>query len=59
MQNQDQFIDYVPELMQPPGPVRARAMFGGYGICINDADAMILRAGKSVEAALRGRKVTR
>ena len=58
MQNQDQFINYLLERMQAPGPVRAGALFGGYGICIDNADAMTLRTGKSVGAALRGRKVT-
>ena len=58
MQNQDQFINYLLERMQAPRPVRAGALFGGYGICIDNADTMALRTCKSVEAALRGSKVT-
>ncbi len=36
MKQQDEFITYVLELMQPLGPVSARSMFGGYGIYIGD-----------------------
>lgn len=36
MKKQDEFITYLLELMQPLGPVSARAMFGGYGIYIDD-----------------------
>ncbi len=35
MQKHNPFIDYVLERMQPLGPVRARAMFGGHGIYID------------------------
>ncbi len=36
MKQHDEFVDYLLELMQPLGPVTARAMFGGYGIYIDD-----------------------
>ena len=36
MKNHDEFVDYILELMQALGPVSAKAMFGGYGIYIND-----------------------
>ncbi len=36
MKPHDEFIDYLLELMQPLGPVSAKAMFGGYGIYIDD-----------------------
>jgi len=36
MKKHDEFIDYLLELMQPLGPVSAKAMFGGYGIYIDD-----------------------
>lgn len=32
----NKFVDYLLELMQPPAPVSAKAMFGGYGIYIGD-----------------------
>ena len=52
-------MNYLPELMQAPGPVRAGARFGGHGSQIDKADAMTPREGESVEAALRDRKVSR
>ncbi len=36
MKPRDEFIDYLLELMQPLGPVSARAMFGGHGIFVDD-----------------------
>ncbi|UCB54556.1 MAG: TfoX/Sxy family protein [Thiotrichales bacterium] len=36
MKNHDEFVEHILELMQPLGPVSAKAMFGGYGIYIND-----------------------
>ena len=36
MKRHDEFVDYLLELMQPLGPVYAKAMFGGYGIYIDD-----------------------
>ena len=36
MKPHDEFIDYLLELMQPLGSVSAKAMFGGYGIYIDD-----------------------
>jgi DNA transformation protein len=36
MKQRDEFITYLLELMQPLGPVSARAMFGGYGIYLDD-----------------------
>ena len=36
MKKRDEFVDYLLELMQPLGPVSAKAMFGGYGIYIDD-----------------------
>ena len=36
MKKHDEFVTYLLELMQPLGPVSARAMFGGYGIYIDD-----------------------
>jgi len=32
MARQDSFVEYMLELLEPLGPVRARAMFGGWGI---------------------------
>ncbi len=32
MARQDSFVEYTLELMEPLGPVRARAMFGGWGV---------------------------
>ncbi|OBS09768.1 TfoX/Sxy family protein [Acidihalobacter prosperus] len=31
-----EFVAYVLELMQPLGPVRARRMFGGHGLFLDD-----------------------
>lgn len=36
MKKRDEFVDYLLELMEPLGPVSAKAMFGGYGIYIGD-----------------------
>ena len=36
MKPHDEFIEYLLELMQPLGSVSAKAMFGGYGIYIDD-----------------------
>ena len=36
MTRHDEFIDYLLELMHPLGPVSAKAMFGGFGIYIDD-----------------------
>jgi DNA transformation protein len=36
MTRHDEFVEYLLELMQPLGPVSAKAMFGGYGIYIDD-----------------------
>jgi DNA transformation protein len=36
MTRHDEFVDYLLELMQPLGPVSAKAMFGGYGIYMDD-----------------------
>ncbi len=36
MKKHDEFVDYLLELMQPLGPVSAKAMFGGYGIYIDE-----------------------
>lgn len=36
MKKRDEFVDYLLEVMQPLGPVSAKAMFGGYGIYIDD-----------------------
>jgi len=36
MKKHDEFVDYLLELMQALGPVSAKAMFGGYGIYIDD-----------------------
>jgi DNA transformation protein len=36
MKKHDEFVDYLLEQMQPLGPVTAKAMFGGYGIYIDD-----------------------
>jgi DNA transformation protein len=32
LKKQNSFLSYVLELVSPHGPIRARAMFGGYGI---------------------------
>ena len=36
MKKHDEFVEYLLELMQPLGPVSAKAMFGGYGIYIDE-----------------------
>jgi len=36
MKKHDEFVDYLLEQMQALGPVSAKAMFGGYGIYIDD-----------------------
>ena len=36
MKAHDEFINYLLELMQPLGPVSAKAMFGGHGIYLDD-----------------------
>ncbi len=36
MTKQNQYLVYILERLQPHGPVRARAMFGGYGIYSGD-----------------------
>ena len=36
MKNEDPFAARVTRLLQPLGPVRARAMFGGHGIFLDD-----------------------
>lgn len=36
MKKHDEFVDYLLELLQPLGPVSAKAMFGGYGIYIDE-----------------------
>jgi len=36
MKKCDEFVDYLLEPMQPLGPVSAKAMPGGCGICIDD-----------------------
>jgi len=36
MKKHDEFVDYLLEQMQLLGPVTAKAMFGGYGIYIDD-----------------------
>ena len=36
MKKQDEFIDFLLEQMQALGPVSAKAMFGGFGIYVDD-----------------------
>ena len=36
MKKHDEFVEYLLELMQSLGPVSAKAMFGGYGIYIDE-----------------------
>ena len=36
MKKHDEFVEFLLDLMQPLGPVSAKAMFGGYGIYIDD-----------------------
>jgi DNA transformation protein len=36
MKKHDEFVEYLLEQMQPLGPVTAKAMFGGYGVYIDD-----------------------
>ena len=50
MSSSRDFIQYVMDLLEPSGPARARAMFGGYGVYRNelmialiDDDAFYLR----------------
>ena len=36
MQNKKLFLDYILSNLEPHGPIKARAMFGGYGIYYGD-----------------------
>ena len=36
MKKHDEFVEYLLKMMQPLGPVSAKAMFGGYGIYIDE-----------------------
>jgi DNA transformation protein len=36
MEVQNEFITYLLELLEPLGPVKAKAMFGGFGIYLDD-----------------------
>jgi DNA transformation protein and related proteins len=54
------FLDYVRELIAPCGKVRARAMFGGHGVYIDDVfvaividGALYLKADAETEPAFR------
>lgn len=42
MVHSNEFIEYLVELLQQTGEVKARAMFGGYGIYLHD---IIVRIG--------------
>ncbi len=36
MSKQNQYLVYIMERLQPHGPIKSRAMFGGHGIYYND-----------------------
>ncbi len=36
MAAKNEFVEYIVELLGPMGMARARAMFGGYGVYVND-----------------------
>jgi len=36
MTQQNEFVAYILDLLEPTGSVRAKAMFGGFGIYLND-----------------------
>lgn len=36
MPERSEFVEYLLEMLAPCGPVRARAMFGGYGIYLGE-----------------------
>jgi len=59
---ENEFVNYVVELMQTIGPVRAKAMFGGYGIYLDGlmfglvADGTLyLKADKDTESEFQDR----
>jgi len=59
-----EFTSYVVELMQSIGPVRAKAMFGGYGIFLEGlmfglvADGVLyLKADKETEEEFKAREL--
>jgi len=52
----NEFVSYVVELMQPLGPVRAKSMFGGHGIFLEELmfglianNTLYLKADKETE----------
>lgn len=54
--SENEFVSYVVELMQPMGPVKAKSMFGGHGIFLDElmialiADGILyLKADKETE----------
>jgi DNA transformation protein and related proteins len=57
MAHPNPFVDHVLDLLAPLGPVRARAMFGGYGLYADDrmlglvaADRLYLKADERTRA---------
>ena len=62
MSNDNAFTSYVVELMQSVGPVRAKRMFGGYGIFLDALmfgliadNVLYLKADKETEAEFKSR----
>jgi DNA transformation protein len=59
-----EFVAYVVELMQSIGPVRAKAMFGGHGIFLEDlmfglvaGSVLFLKADKESESNFKVREL--
>lgn len=58
----NEFASYVVELMQSLGPVQAKAMFGGYGIFLDDLmfalvtnNLLYLKADKETQSEFKSR----
>jgi len=61
----NQFVDYVLELLEPLGPVKAKAMFGGFGIYrhglmfgLVDNDTLFLKVDASNRADFEAKGLT-
>ena len=66
MAKRDPFVDHVLELLEPLGTMRARSMFGGFGIFHVDRmialvadDRLYLKTDSDTRPDLRGRRLQR
>lgn len=44
--NQNSFVEYVKDILHPFGDIRAKSMFGGYGIYCNDLFFALIAGGE-------------